>query len=350
MEETYVTLPDTNSISGQGREFLESALPGFDFSDFVDKITSGKNIFEADNFLNALIRIFADEMYSAVRVLCVILAIVAISSLLENLRSALKKDDLFNSGMLCVVMIIGLSIEIFTKSCDYAKVITNDMTKVMWSILPVMMTLVSGSGYTTTGVMTHPILLFMCNVFAEIFDKVLIPITVMYLAISMTDMMSETIELGKLRDLIRKTYNFLLGLIMTLFTGMLGVSSFAGVTLDSVGAKGVKFAVSNMVPFVGRSLSDAMGAVVSASILLKNAVGITGIVCIAGICIVPVIKTAVVILCVRISSAVCESIASKKTIQVLTFVADSLSMINAAVIATMVMMIISLSIIVGISS
>ncbi|MBQ7976942.1 MAG: stage III sporulation protein AE [Clostridia bacterium] len=350
MEETYVTLPDTNTISTQGREFLENTLPGFDFTDFVDKITSGENIFEADNILNMIIKIFADEMYSTIRILSVILAIVAVSSLLENLRTSFNKENLFNAGTLCVVMITGLSIEIFTNSCDYAKVITDDITNVMWSILPVMMTLVSGSGHTTTGVITHPILLFMCNVFAEIFDKVLIPVSVMYLAISLTDTMSETIELGKLRELIRKTYNFLLGLIMTLFTGLLGISSFAGVTLDSVGAKGVKFAVSNMVPFVGRSLSDAMGAVVSASLVLKNAVGITAIVCIVGICIVPIIKTAVVILCVRLSAAVCESVAGKKTIQVLTYVADSLSMVNAAVIATMVMMIISLSIIVGIKS
>lgn len=349
MTDTYTSIPEID-ITGQGKEFLDRVIPNFSFSDFAKKLTAGENFFEPGNIVNTLIKIFADEVYSSIRLLAVILAVITIGALLENLSSSFKKSDLFNSGILTVSLVIGLSIELFNTSCTYARGVSEDVTNVMWSILPVMMTFVSGSGFTMAGVVTHPIILFMCNVFAEIFETVLIPVSVVYLAVSLADMMSDVIELGKLRELIRKTYNFLLGLIMTLFTGMLGIGSFAGTNLDSVGAKGVKFAISNMVPFVGRSLSDAMGAVASASAVLKNAVGLTGIVCIGGMCVVPIIKTAVIVLGIRISSAICESVAGEKTIRALSYVADSLSMINASVIAIMVMMIIALSVIVGIGS
>ncbi len=346
MKDEYITIPNID-ISDEGRRFLDQSLPDFSFSDFVEKLTNGENLFKADNILNTIIKIFADEMYSALKIMTAILAVVAISSLLENLCSAFKKNDMFNSGMITVALISGLSVKLFENSCNYAHGTANDMTEVMWSILPVMMTLVAGSGFTSMGVITHPIILLMCNVFAEIFDNVLIPTSVLYLALSLTDTMTSSIELGKFRELVKKTYNFLLGIIMTIFTGMLTIGSFAGKTLDSVGAKGVKFAISNMVPFVGRSLSDAMGAVAQASVVLKNAVGITGIVCISAMCLVPIIKTAVIVLSVRICSALCETVANKKSVRVLSNVADSLSMVNAALTATAVMMIISLSIIVG---
>lgn len=347
MTDEYITIPNIE-ISDEGRAFLEQSLPNFSFSDFAEKLTNGDTLFKADSVFNTIMKIFADEMYSAIKILSAILALVAISSLLENLCSAFKKSDMFNSGIITVALISGLSIKLFEIACNYAHTTADDMTKIMWSILPVMMMLVSGSGFTTTGVITHPIILFMCNVFAEIFDKVLIPVSILYLALSLTDTMTTATELGKFRELIKKAYNFLLGIIMTLFTGMITIGSFAGKTLDSVGAKGVKFAVSNMVPFVGRSLSDAMGAVAQASVVLKNALGITGVVCIGGVCLVPVIKITVIVLSIRLCSALCEPIASRKSVSVLSNVANSLSMINAALIATAVMLIISLSLIVGI--
>lgn len=346
--ENYVEMPVLDGVSREGMSRINEVLPSFDFSEFVNSITSGGNIFESDKILNSVFKIFATEMHSAIRILAVIFAIVLISSVLENLRVSVGKGGTLNPAFISIALICGLAGEIFKQSCNYASGISDDITKIMWAMLPVMMTLVSGCGYTTTGVIAHPVMVFMCNVFGEIMTRVLIPLSVTYLAISLVDMINDSIELGKFRELIKKIYNFILGFIMTLFTGLLSIGSYAGVALDSVGARGVKFAVSNMVPFVGRSISDAMGAVASTSLLLKNAVGITGIVCMIGLCIIPVMKVAATVLCIRIVTAVSEPVADKKTVQVLSCVGDSLSMVNAAVIATMLMMIIAVGIVMGI--
>ncbi len=345
--DTYVDMPSMDNLSQSGHLWLNTTLPEFDFSHLVEEISSGKNIFAPDNILNSLIAMFANELYSAVKILTVITAIMMISALLENLRTSFIKKNIFGVEFIVVALISALAGEIFSQSGGYAAEISSDITKLMLSVLPALMTLTAGSGFMQTVVITNPILYFMCNVFAEIFNKILIPLSVAYFALSITDLLTETVKLTKFRELIKKIYNFVLGLVMTLFTGLLTVSSFAGRSLDSVGAKGVKFAVSSIVPFVGRSISDAMSAVVSASILLKNAVGITAIITILALCIIPILKIFATIIAIRISAAICEPIASGKSVNILSSVADSLSMINAAVIATVMMMIISLSLIVG---
>ncbi len=346
--ENYIDMPDIDAISPQGSEWITQVLPSFDFGGFVNEIVNGDNIFKPDRIFSFLVNTFATELYSAVRILTVIISIIMISAILENLRSSFGKTNDFTTSFATVVLIMGLAIELFYQSGMYAESIANDLTIIMTALLPVMMTLSAGCGYVTTGVISHPILLYMCNIFGIIFDKVLIPLTVIYLAVSMVDLLSDTVELVKFRELIRKVYNFILGIVMTIFTGLLSIGSFAGVALDSVGAKGAKFALSNMVPFVGRSISEAMNAVASASMVLKNAVGITGIVVIIALCIIPILKIAAVIISIRISAAVCEPVASRKSLQILTVIADSLSMINASVISIAVMMIISIGIVVGI--
>lgn len=345
--ESYVEMPNLDVISTEGMEFIQEVLPDFNFDGFVNELARGKNLFEPDKIVNFLIRIFANEVYSAVRILTVIVGIVMISAVLENLYTSMGRQNTYNTGFATAALIMGLAVKLFSQSGAYAQNISSDLTNFMNALLPVMMTLTAGAGYVSTGVIANPIMFFMCNVFAVVFNKVLIPLTVIYLVISMVDLISDTIELGKFRDLLKKIYNFILGIIMTLFTGLLSIGSFAGVSLDSVGAKGAKFALSNMVPFVGRSVAEAMSAVASASLLLKNAVGITGIVTMLALCIIPILKISAVILCVRISAAVCEPVASRKTVQILSAVGDSLSMINASVISTAVMMIISIGIVVG---
>lgn len=346
--EEYITLPDLDVLSENGWNYVNEVIPSFSFSQLVNEITRGENVFNPEKILETLMKIFAAEIYSALKICTVIIAVVMLGAVLENLHEAFERRSGNISSIACIALIIGLLVSLYSESCTYAKGVGDDMTNIMVALLPVMMTLLVGGGLALTGAVTHPVLYFMCNVFAAIFNKILIPLSVVYLVLSLSDMLSDCIELTKFRELIRKAYNFILGMTMTFFTGLLGISSFVTTPVDGLGAKGARFAISNMVPFVGRSISDAMGAVVSASLVMKNAVGVVGIILMLALCIIPIIKIGAIVLCLRLSAAVCEPVADKKTIQALTAAGDSLSMINAAIVSTAVLMIISVGIIVGI--
>lgn len=346
--EEMLDLPQLDVISGESAEWINDIYPNFTFSGFVSDLIAGKNVFKADKIFDTILRVFAGEVYSAVKIMSVIIAVILLGALCENLKTALGKSGFNASGIACVGIICGLGAKIFSDLSGYASSVTSDLTLIMAALLPTLMALTAGSGFAVTGSVTHPIVLLMCNVFANIFDKVLIPTAVIYLVLSLSDTLSDTVSLIGLRELVKKVFNFIVGLVMTLFTGILSITSFAAVSLDSLGAKGARFAVSAMVPFVGGSISDAMSAVASASIVLKSAVGTAGIVFAAILCVTPIIKIGNVVLFIRAGAAICEPVADKRALSALSAVGDSLSMINAAVISTTVMMIIALSIIVGV--
>lgn len=342
------TLPDIDGVSETGRIWIEDVMPGFSLSGMAEDIAGGKEFINTKSILDTVTRIFAGEVYSALKLLAVIAAAVLLGAMLENLKSAFGKNGFNASGIAAISLICGLGIEIFGDMCGYAEAAERDMTFIMASLLPVLITLTAGGGCALAGSMAHPLLLMMCNVFANIFDKVLIPVSVAYMTVSILDCLDSGVKLGALKSLIKKIYNFIVGIVMTFFTGMLSISGFAAVALDGLGAKGARFAVSNMVPFVGGSISDAMSAVASACIVIKSAAGVAGIVAVAAICITPIIKIGTVVLAVRICAAVCEPVADARSVRMLSSVGDSLSMINAAVISTAVMMVIAISIIIGV--
>ncbi len=343
----YIEVPDLTKISSEGLKNIERLIPSFSFETMMEEITASKNIFNPGQILNTLCKIFLEEIYSSLRLLSVIMAIILLGAFLENLRASYESNNL-KAGIVSVSLVIGLAVKVFKTISAYALNVSTDMCNVMSALLPIMLPLFVSSGFALTGSAMQPVLYFMCNLFAVAFTKVLIPISSAYLAISLADEMSEGVSLSKLRELIKKIYNFILGIIMTVFTGILGISSFVTVALDSVGAKGARFAISSMVPIVGGSVSDALGAVVSAAVVLKNTIGVGGIICVLALCIVPVLKIGIIVLFIRLTNAITEPVAEKHTITALSAVADSLSMVNAAVISTAIMMIISIGIIMGI--
>ena len=58
-------------------------------------------------------------------------------------------------------------------------------------------------------------------------------------------------------------------------------------------AKTTKAIVSSAVPIVGKVLGDAVDTVLGCGIILKNAVGLVGVLMVVGICIIPILKLAV---------------------------------------------------------
>ena len=72
---------------------------------------------------------------------------------------------------------------------------------------------------------------------------------------------------------------------------------------------------SNFIPIVGKILGDSLDTVMSCSNILKNAVGIVGVVVIISICISPIIKLATLMGAYYLGSAICQPIADEKIVK-----------------------------------
>lgn len=121
-------------------------------------------------------------------------------------------------------------------------------------------------------------------------------------------------------------------------------------SVDGVTAKTAKAAVSNFIPVVGKILGDAVDTVIGCTSILKNAVGIIGVVVIIGICILPILKLVILMATYYIGSAICEPIADKKIIDLLSQIGDTFKIMLAVICSISVMLIIGVTLVVKISN
>ena len=125
--------------------------------------------------------------------------------------------------------------------------------------------------------------------------------------------MSEKIQFSQLSELIRQ---IIIGIITGSLTIFIGIITMFGIgsKIDGMTIRTAKFAVDNLVPIVGKFLSDAVETVVSCSAILKNGIGIIGLIALFLICIVPIIKIVVLIFSYKIIGAIAQTIASENIV------------------------------------
>ena len=136
---------------------------------------------------------------------------------------------------------------------------------------------------------------------------------------------------------------------MVLFVSILSLEGTLSSNVDGLTAKGIK-SVSSLVPVVGKALGDSVDMVIGATSILKNAIGIIGMVVILGICIIPIIKLAVLTITYYLIQAVCEPLADKRIVGLLGQMGDTFKILLGIMTLCGVLLIIGITMCIKISN
>lgn len=115
---------------------------------------------------------------------------------------------------------------------------------------------------------------------------------------------------------------------------------------DGVAMKTTKFITGNFIPIVGRTFTDAADTILSASLLLKNAIGIVGVIIVIFLALFPAIKILAIALTFKIAAAVLQPVGDGPIITTLNTISKTISFILACLLAVTFMFFLSIVIIV----
>ena len=164
---------------------------------------------------------------------------------------------------------------------------------------------------------------------------------------------AKTVEekiINKLSKFFKTSVVWVLGVILTLFVGIVSVEGTLSSSVDGITAKTAKAAVSSFIPVVGKILCDAIDTVIGCSSILKNATGIVGIVILIGIAVLPIVKLVVLMAIYYLGAALCQPIADGKIISLLEQIGDTFKTLLAIMCSISVMFIIGTTLVIKISN
>lgn len=179
------------------------------------------------------------------------------------------------------------------------------------TLQPVLATALAMGGSATTATTLQVATMFVFDVVIRLVTTALVPATCAYLAITVMDAATGNAMLGGLANGIKNLTSTVLKLILTLFTAYLAIAGSVSGGIDRMTLKTTQFAVSGVIPVVGGIISDATETMLTGAVMLKNTIGIFGMLCIIALCLSPFLRAGIGYLCYRAGAAVLSPLCSK---------------------------------------
>ena len=140
-------------------------------------------------------------------------------------------------------------------------------------------------------VLSVPVLVFLgCEGAALLIRSVFLPVAGVLLALGVTGSVTGDSRLQGVGKMIRRAAGWALGLVLILFIGLMTLQTSVSAAADTVTAKSAKYLLGSLIPVVGSSVSDAVMAARGCIDLIRTSVGGFGILVIAAIFLLPMVR------------------------------------------------------------
>lgn len=226
----------------------------------------------------------------------------------------------------------------------------NNLVGFMNSLIPILISLMLFTGSITTSTIMEPLILFIINFIGTLIQNLLIPITLIVAVLSIVSKISDKVQIDNLSKFMKSGVVWILGIVLTVFVGVLSLEGNLSSSIDGVTAKTAKAVVSTAIPVVGKILGDAVDSVLGCGVVLKNAVGFVGVIIIIGICIMPILKLGILTIAYKLTSAVSEPIADGKIVKLLDQIGDIFKILLAILTSLSVLVIVGTTLVIKISN
>lgn len=343
-----LNLFDTAKLENFIEDVLEDkeALRDFSFRNIIGKIIRGEKIFEKDKIKDLIVDTFFSEIRINLSFLSKILAITFISAIITNLQGTFENSSVsqianYVTYMVLAILIIGS----FYQLMEVVKVTVGHMVSFMEIIMPILLTFLVIAGGPNTKVLFHPMIIGAVNVIGFLVVNIIIPLIYFSFIVSILANLSDRAELRKISELGRQIITFIITAAFTIFIGIITIYGLS-TKMDGISIRTAKFAVDNFVPIVGGFLSDAVETVIGSSAILKNGIGIIGLIILIVITILPVIKISILLLIYKVIGAVIEPIVSSNISNFFTDISKTILLILISVVSVSIMFFITITIVV----
>ncbi len=338
------------------QDFIKNAekFTGEFFEDIdINEILNDAIKGEVDNstLLKKILNILGKEVTTNIKSLVSILAIILIHSILKSISESLENNNI--SKLIYYVQYILIVTVIMSNFTDIIKLVqdtTGNLIGFMNALVPLLITLMMYTGSITTSSVVEPIILFMINFIGNIIQNLIIPFVLVLTSLVIISKISDKVHIDKLSKFFKSGIVWFLGIVLTVFVGVVSLEGTLSSSVDGITAKTTKAVVSSAIPVVGKILGDAVDTVLGCGIVLKNAVGLVGVVIVIGICIMPILKLFVLSVSYKLLSTVVQPIADEKIIDLLEQIGDIFKIFLGILCAISFMLIIGTTLVLKISN
>lgn len=278
--------------------------------------------------LDAVKKVFSGVWKEPCRVSAELGALIILASILKASSPDEKSSVIRGTEIFCAAAFGAVILPHFSAALSHVMSVVKTQEIFIKSYIPVLLATVAASGNPALALSANALTLGAAEAVVQFANSFLMPITGIYISLVFSDSIAPEFNLGGFINTVKKASALSLGFCATLFTGILTTKGILAGAVDSVSSKGLKFALSSLVPVVGGALSDGLSSVIGGLTLLRSALGIFGILA-AVLLIMPTFSEIIVLnISLYLCAAVGDLFEQGKSASFLRGIAGAFSFLN----------------------
>ena len=296
--------------------------------------------------IGGLLRYFLHEVLFSGKLLVTIVLLTVFTMVLETMQTAFERNAVSKVAYgIAYLVLLFLAVGSFRSATGYAGEAIEQMIQFMLAMVPLLLTLLASTGGVVTVAVLHPLIVFMIHAVGTVIHLFVFPLLFFSAVLHIVSSISERYSVTQLANLLRTIGAGAMGVMFTVFLGVLSIQGLTGAAADGVAIRTAKFVAGNFIPVVGKMFSDATDTVLTASLLVKNAIGIAGVVILLFLCAFPAIKILTLALIYNVAGAVLQPLGNSPVVATLQTIGKTLVFVFAALAVVGLMFFLAVTII-----
>ena len=209
-------------------------------------------------------------------------------------------------------------------------------------LLPTLTTAAVSSGAITSAAAKYAATAMFSDILITISKGLILPLIFAYVAASVAEAAIGGDALSGAAGLMKWLAKTLLSITVSAFAAYLLLTGVITGASDAVAVRAAKMTLSAVLPVVGGIIAKASETILAGAAILKNAIGIFGLLAVSSICLIPFLRLGVNYLLYKLAGSIVSSIADAKITRLINAMSTAFGMILGMVGVSALMLFISI--------
>lgn len=314
--------------------------------ELINSVISGDSI-GLEFVFKIVLSFFLGDISKYVGAMLLIICISIITSMLGSLTSDFKSKQVNKIIYIVtyasvITIIVGLMASVIKETAVFIGKITEFNEKVF----PLLFTIMSSLGATGAISVYQPTLLFFSEILLKAINYVVMPLFYINLSLCLVGHLGNDLKTSKICSVIKKFSDWLLGIMFGVFATIVTSKGIVGASVDGIALRGIKYTIGGHIPVIGNYLKDGLDIVIASMCVVKNALGYVATIIMIIFTLGPLLKNLTLILVMKMTSALTDSLDGLRISDTLSELADVLKTFNILIIGTGLCVVLMLSMII----
>lgn len=322
----------------------------FDFKSYVGNLISSGEGISTKGAISDLFTALGKEVSANKAALFKLIMIAIVAAIFTNFTNVFNNNQVGETSFYITYLLLFTTITgTFASATAVASDAISAVLSFMKALIPTYFMSIAFCSSKATTLVFYESALVLITIVDVILVHIMIPLVNIYMVITLVNNLAKEDFLSKLAELLESIIKWTL---RTLFIAVVGFNTVQALIVPASNSvrKTLAIKFTKAIPGIGNSLNSVAETVMGAGSLIKNAIGVTGLVVIILICALPLIKLIVTMLIYKVGVAIVQPISDKRIVTCISGAASAAGLLVYVVSIAAVLFMVTIAILAATTS